>query len=83
MNLERLGNALIGKLMNLGPQQKYRIAVHAGLDLSEVSPEDAKYNVPVNNAIMRAFGKQSLEAVMQDCGAYARYSISSLADSRC
>jgi hypothetical protein len=62
MSLKQLGNALVGKLMELGLQQKTRIAVRAGMDLSEISPEDAQRNVPVNNAIMRAFGNLDSES---------------------
>lgn len=62
MSLEQLGNALVGKLMELGLQEKYRIAVRAGMNLSEVSAEDANRNVAVNNAIMRAFGNLDSES---------------------
>jgi hypothetical protein len=68
-----LGNALIGKLMDLSLQDRYRIAAQAGMDMSGVSEADAQRNVPVNNAITRAFSnldpgsKRRALPIMADC----------------
>jgi hypothetical protein len=57
--IETLGSALMGQLMALGVQKKVIIASMAGIDTSEVPSE--QYNVPVNAALNRAFGKLSIE----------------------
>jgi len=58
-DIQTLGNALMGQLMNLGVQRKVIIASMAGIDTSEVPPE--QYNVPVNTALVRAFGRLTIE----------------------
>lgn len=58
-DVQTLGNALMGQLMNLGVQKKIIIAAMAGIDTSEVPAE--QYNVPVNSALTRGFGKLSVE----------------------
>jgi hypothetical protein len=59
---DTLGNALLGKLMELRLQERYRIAARAGMDVSGVSESDAQRNVPVNNAIARAFSSLDMES---------------------
>lgn len=52
-----LGFALMGKLCDLTIQAKVKIAAKAGLDVSAVP--SAQYNLPVNNALLKAFGALS------------------------
>ena len=53
--IDRLGNAIIGKLLELSIREKLVIAAKAGVDVSAVP--DVQRNAVVNPAIARAFAK--------------------------